>query len=407
MTGTNIHTICLLPWLTLDEPIPGPHAWFIPFDATTSSPGVTPELHATLARILSSYRRLDGRPVQRAVLVSDSAHPVISDASDAGAARLRADIDRLAFAFLAGNEYLEPGLSSYVNAAYFHSYFQRFGASADTVALRSRRRDGSNLDGGYGHGELSLSIPPQAAPHATPKPDLALLAALRQVEAAAPALAGRLGIAIRKVLSASSDHDFVPLDLECIALAGAFDTLAEPGGSKMKVAQSVRAALAPTAPIVVAQARRYTQRDPAFDANLEDERGDTRNIDQILRENWSLTGLWAWDLYRVRSKLDHGEALVPGASLWSLQEHLIAAAAILPLVVKSRLAAAGLYAFSGDDASALEALEPRLDADRWGSHGPDGSTTWSRLGLEADRRLLHTLTRNAFVQACAQAEPHA
>lgn len=70
-----------------------------------------------------------------------------------------------------------------------------------------------------------------------------------------------------------------------------------------------------------------------------------------IREQWIL------DLYNLRNDLAHGKVAQRYPSIWTLHEHLLLASFAFPLVVKSRLAAIGVYSMTERDQCYIDSLE--------------------------------------------------
>jgi hypothetical protein len=84
---------------------------------------------------------------------------------------------------------------------------------------------------------------------------------------------------------------------------------------------------------------------------------DAPRVPPALRNGPSLRRLWIADFYEHRNPHAHGSQSTEPGLLWDRREHLLLAAYAFPLLVKSLLNEAGLYALTSDDQDSIDAFE--------------------------------------------------
>ncbi|MER3422607.1 MAG: hypothetical protein C4293_04610, partial [Nitrospiraceae bacterium] len=169
-------TVILLPWLTLRSPVTILGVHFVPYPQATVPAQFQP-FSTDIARILSSYRGVEGNAVAECVLGSIQDGDPCKDLSRAEAARVNEAVHLLTFCGLATNEYFTQ-VGHYTNSSAFQVFFQRFEPGSEWIALTIRRRDGETLSGGYKYGQVKFSIPVRCAHLEPANIDTALLDAL-------------------------------------------------------------------------------------------------------------------------------------------------------------------------------------------------------------------------------------
>lgn len=70
--------------------------------------------------------------------------------------------------------------------------------------------------------------------------------------------------------------------------------------------------------------------------------------------------VWIKDFYITRGDIAHGRKVPQYISLWSMQEHVILASEIYPLLLKLKLQELGLYSFTEDDFERLFFFDHRI-----------------------------------------------
>jgi hypothetical protein len=149
-----------LPWLQLKTRVQIAGIDFVPYTTHEGDDvsAVFKDAATSLTMIFSSYVDRDGKPVKS---------PVIATMLGKGWNLADEDVDTVAWAArllflscLASNEYFVDGGGRYVNSVLFRPVFQRF-SGGPWIGLRSRRRYGSSMNGGYQHGEIKFNLPVQ------------------------------------------------------------------------------------------------------------------------------------------------------------------------------------------------------------------------------------------------------
>lgn len=377
MSTDQTETLCVLPWLRLPVIINGPPVWFLPVDTSLTALGsaLTPQQQTSLRGILSNYRDLHGKAITRATLVSDHAHPVLKNGSPAPLDALRRAVELFCLSSMAKNRYYSDSSPlANTNSSRFESYYHSFIPGSGFCSIQTRRREGRNLDGGYRHGELHLTVPPQVAVAQQCDTDQAFYKSLHSLPAKSP-LRRQLGAAAPMFNAAQRDADFVAPSTEVVLSAGAFDTVFDSPGTKNGLSEKLGKLLGPASTVSLSVSNRWKKRRRAFKASFT-RPDEHKAIVRAEAEDWSLTQLWMWEFYRIRSQLIHGDVQDERRQLWPTSAHLVVAAHIFPLALKLLLVRRRLYALTDDDELSLLALEHRLDAFDWAKR-VGNQTVWS------------------------------
>lgn len=327
-------SIAFLPWATAEERMQFGSFHVVPLAAAQADGQIPDELQAAITAILESYGKK--RPVDRASV------PVIrrddvtftADMSDDIAATYFDFRVRLAFCGLAARQFF--GLR-YWNADNLRVVVQAFTPEgAGGAMVITRRRDG------HTNNYISKSAFSETRPRhvgnsfALPRDlDVPLVHALEAAASAQRPSWPRIADAIRLFVGANTDNSDVDLHTELVDTVSAFSRLFGVWDERDTVAGFIKALPAPP-------------RDdgdeplgPKIDADL---------VRQALKAKKSIREAWLADAYRLRGKYGHGDVTAPGyPATWKAHEHLLLAAFIFPILVKSVLASEGFYEFTADD----------------------------------------------------------
>ncbi len=87
---------------------------------------------------------------------------------------------------------------------------------------------------------------------------------------------------------------------------------------------------------------------------------------------------WLRELIQVRHHTVHGFAWGSNKWAWHVDEHLLMAAFVFPLIIKSILAADDLYELTEGDTVRLGVIDKLLYMDNWGREEEHGESNWSK-----------------------------
>jgi hypothetical protein len=283
----------------------------------------------------------------------------------------------------ARNEYLQRFGGAYVNSSNFRVIGQMFTGAPVHIAVAARLRAGETLTGGYRHGEVKFSIPPQVSLRDSARIDEALLKAL---DAAASAIASDVIDVLRTALSfvqlANSDDDFITPHAEAILMGSAFEQLLRGDGSKYTLGQNFDKVFGEFGGVTVADAKKNRPDIMIVADPLHPERA-------LAQPGWWVHRKWIEELYDLRSKLVHKGTKDGRKWAWSTFENLLMAAHVFPLVVKLLLAREGHYALIDADRVGCRAVDEILASSQWADpdDGTESEESWSRILSKANTRV--------------------
>lgn len=116
----------------------------------------------------------------------------------------------------------------------------------------------------------------------------------------------------------------------------------------------------------------------------------TESIRRRLERAPSLRYAWIEDMGVARGSVAHGHGFHSYPGAWSVPEHLLLAAFVIPRLLKLRLAQIGHYTLTEDDQTDVDVLEALLNERLLEPRNPSDQTPfpWSRVLLDA---MLHRL----------------
>ncbi|PTL77104.1 hypothetical protein DAT35_46560 [Vitiosangium sp. GDMCC 1.1324] len=270
--------------------------------------------------ILSSYRDQHDQPIASATLIRFADRSWSADLTEDEIERVFGLTEALAFSGLAEREFFTH--SGYCNRDSFTGIVQRFRPGASGASLRSRRRDGGTSS--YWSAEL-LRV--RQEPHIVELRGYAITALTAPSFNAMETDEG-FDLAIRAFNEANTDRATMSQTHELISTVSAFQQLfGIRGGDVASTARSFADALTR---VPLASVKPKKPRSEEFVAR--------RGLRQA----------WMYDMATMRGSVAHGNRQGSYPSIWSVQEHLLLAAFIFPLLVKLRLSASG-YTLTRED----------------------------------------------------------
>lgn len=370
---------------------------FLPWCATTKSydlgdlrllrvtaeepiPGVQPAPGATIKRFLQSYRDIEGNVVDPCVLVTFRSDDATRELDGEELGQCAEEIQLACFSSLSARRFFR---SPYSNSSCFIRVIQTY-QDQSGIAVRTRRRDGGTLDGRTLPTTI-FGIPPQAAAvHEVYLDEVVFRALVRHRDAVKTSEWMRWQNAIDCFNFANSDDSGVPLHVEWIMVASAFQRLTDARSDADAIASAFESAIQPEQAILAGSA---AVRPPI-------------NSNAAAR---SLRSVWAREFYELRGEYAHGKLTTNRAHIWEPFEHLLISAIAFPLLVKSLLAQAGNYVITDDDWAQIDAFESLLDSDFMVAPSDQMNSwdfVWPRLqSRHHGRRRLRALVNEAFERA--------
>lgn len=345
------YTLALMPWLRLSQPYVIRGAHFVPYKKD-QIPARVQSYFTDIDRILLSYRDIQGDAITECVLIYlDSLDPC-KDLSDDEGVHINKTSQLLTFCALSKNEYFCQ-LGCYANSTSFQIYFQRFIPGSDGISITTRRRDGVTRNGGYKHGEVKFSVPVQCADLRIRCIDIPLLEALDKLFKHPDPLVRRILQSVSLYNQANTDSEAMLPQLEIVFLAFTLEQLFANGYGAEDLACKVSTLLDNYGSIKVNESTR------AEDIQLSEKR-------EKAEKQWFLHRKWVQEFYQLRNDFVHGNDTRRRTWGWSIQEHLVMASFVFPLLVKILLSQSTKYSLTNKDIVNLEVIDLLLNEKDWG-----------------------------------------
>jgi hypothetical protein len=289
----------------------------------------------TIDLVTSAYREVPDIPIEEAVLLR------LEDSDDLLAHLDEKQIDAC-FAFsemvaLAGltkrRFFCQSG--GYSNRDNYRLVVQQFDEPGNGVCQRTRRRDG--VASHFMTAEVHRVPRPRHVPFERMELDLALLQAL--VTCRASSNAADFVDSIITFNLANTDNSMLSPHVELVLSSGALEkVLGCRNGRGDDLARAFTTALAPRSNIARASCPRV-------------------QASNRFSKSTTIRDVWIRDLFALRGDLAHGKVGPECPSIWTVGDHLLLASFVFPLVIKTQLANASVYAMIEEDQLAIDAFE--------------------------------------------------
>jgi len=329
--------LAFFPWITLETQLNHGEFRLLPFERGRSPAGPDTPLQRTIDEVLLSYCSRPDHPVRAAVILTHEGRPdFTADLTAEDIASYFVFGDSFAFSALAARTFFDTG---YANTDCYRLVIQAFRAESRSVAVESRRRDGSTVSL-HPAGSFTESRPHHVSITAT-KVDQHLLLGL--LNARARGDWDRYYEAIANFNLANTDSQQIPIHTEAVLLIGALQRALNCRSSDVnELCERLHDLFKPSAPKSPTTCR-ATSPDPGVMAKFQ--RGP------------SVTDGWIRDFCALRGNLAHGRLTPVYPSIWNVHEHLLLGAFLFPLVVKLVLAREGLYSLTETDRVDIDLFE--------------------------------------------------
>jgi hypothetical protein len=354
--GTRTMILPIMPWCRIDRAYDVGDITIIPYLGQIED--VDELVQRALARVLSTYRDIQGRPVDHAAVVRYVGKGFGSDLSDDEIEAAYEWVQLACFAGLAGRQFFTPEAPG--NSDAFILYVQRL-QDADFVALRTRRREGHTWSA-WPLDAIVLTVPTHVSPVRSVSLDARLLDGLMAFSVKRTLDWGRWQHALSCFNQANTDGDTFGHQVEWGLMCSAFEQLLGADSKAEDVADRFAKTVVPSRPLLAPDAQRRLERwkDAAAPVRYE----------------------WLKEFYRVRGDFAHGRLTTRQPMAWHPIEHLTLAAIAFPLLVRLLLQSAGTYRLTADDVAAIEVFEKFADQSDFLQLPPDTrnslDTWWAR-----------------------------
>jgi hypothetical protein len=331
-----------MPWCPIDKIYHAGEISIIPFNRDQKTDDFDELEICHIRTILSSYRNLEGHPVEEVALVKYKDKPILADLNDDEIEIARECADLICFSGLANREYFNQ-LGAYCNADCFLLYGQRFKEDPSFIGVTSRRREGRNLDG-RPLAETIFSIPVHTNYVREVRLDENILSALINYrDSSLDDNWLRWQNAISCFNQANTDNDTVHYQVEWVLLCSAFEHLLAAKSEAKDVAQKFADVFMPNFPLPISKTKRKSNK--------------WQNLNSHLRYEWIK------EFYRIRGDFSHGKLKTRQPTTWKPLEHIVLATIAFHLLVRVLLSKKGHYILIDDDQAQIDAFEKIADED--------------------------------------------
>lgn len=330
-----------MPWCTIKKSYKAAGISIIPFDRGKNSIDFDELTKRQIRRILSSYKNLEGHPIERAALIKYENKPILSDLTENEIDTSSEYLDLVCFSGLANREFFHTG--NYCNADCFIRYIQKFREDTSFIGIISKRRGGRNIDG-RALSETVFSIPIHTSTIKEINLDELLLFGLINFRKESSIKDwGRCQNAISCFNLANTDSDAFRYQVEWILLCSAFEQLLGAKSKAEDLARKFSENFIPIRPIKASESKRKPQGWQKHDRDLRFE--------------------WMREFYRVRGEFAHGKINAGLQPRWSPSESLVLASISFPLLIKGLLAKKEFYELTEKDQILINIFEALADED--------------------------------------------
>ncbi len=352
--------IAFFPWVTLETQENHGAFRLLPYQRGRSPAGPDTTLQRTIDAVLLPYCTRPGSPIRGAVILTHEGRPdYTSDLTEDDIADYFVFADSLAFCALAARTFFD---TSYVNRDCYRPVIQAFRADSRSVAVESRRRDGSTIN--LHPAGTFTELKPYHVTITAVKLDQALLQGL--LMARATRAWDRYYEAIANFDLANTDSPQVPVHTEAVLLIGALQRVLNCHSSDVnELCERFHDLFKPS-----------TLRSPDTCGSSSPDPGVTARF----QRGPSVGDGWLRDFCALRGNLAHGRLTPVYPSIWNVHEHLLLSAFLFPLVVKLMLEREGLYALSETDRVDIDLFEELACVRHFDQeHGSGTTAPWRRI----------------------------
>jgi hypothetical protein len=373
--------VIFMPWVTLPVSVRVGRFRFCPVDRSSPASVVGAEIAETVAQVLASYVRRDGKPIESCTIVLRHRHAQLWNIPKSMWTDVSRAAEILALGCLAEQRFFER-LSPHLNATMFRLIGQGIAAGSDRIALSYLRRGGGLNIGGLRFDDVIFQRPPQTEGTECKIIGTRLIKALAKARQARHPVWGPIASSLEVFLLAHAEAPELGWD-SCVMLSAmAFERLLEPEkNDAASVAQSFAKLWAPYSRLKLEEAKRV--------------KPDHKREFLAEQQAWPVHRKWMKELYEVRSARVHRGVRSDFSRNWEHWQHMVIAAFTYPFVVKLRLSAVGLYELNDRELGACEALDKLLDS-HW-RKGREKPAEWSEiLSMTENERALTAIVHHAM-----------
>jgi hypothetical protein len=376
--------LAFMPWCRLDRAYDLGRVQIEPLERDSPIEGLSEEDQRRVEAILTSYKTVEGVPIDRAALVRYHGKSPIADLTDSEVEEAFELVALANFCGIANREYLSA-LGPYCNSDCFSLYAQKFD-KADFTTLTARRRDG-RAQSLWRVDKIIITAPVHCHTIRQVRLDDALLQSLvAHRSQLRPCDWARWQNAITCFNHANTDSVVVQHQVEWVLLCSAFEHLTRARSNAKDVARKFSDAVKPSSELLASQATRRSCVWTDAKASLRYE--------------------WMREFYRIRGDFAHGRLNTQKSAVWNPLEHLVLATIAFPLLVKSKLQQEGRYQPTISDQAQIDSFEALADTSDLlkppCDHQNSVDSHWTRLRRQRES---HLSLERAYEEALRKVKP--
>ena len=361
----NTFQIAYLPWLKLDNTYCVNGIEFIPVKNDNGS--INPlfsEIHEIIDIILSLYADNNSEPIINFTVVNITNRDW--NISDSDYDTIKRATSLLFLASWAKNEYYSQS-SSYINSSTFRIIFQKISLPVNRLTILSRRRDGNKYSTLINNQKIMFNMPWQCSQRNPVAVDTAFLEALNSGCSKGSNTIKRLTFALPFVELANTDDSLMTEEAEAILMGSAFQQLLGVNDGAYMLGRSFGGLFESYGSISVADVMKYRP-------GIEIDKSNKKRADA--QPKWFVHRKWIKELHKLRSKFIHEGTSIRKKWGWSIQEHLVMAAWVIPLTVKLLLEREGHYKLTDLDKCFCMTVDKLLSVNDWGKGTEESCSKW-------------------------------
>lgn len=301
-------TFSFFPWVSMKEPMVFNNIELYPYLIGSNAYGIG----NTVDSYLRAYESFPGRPIEKALILKFKNKEFFDELDQGERNEIFAFTEIAAFSSLALRQFFNQ-LGYYTNYDSLKCIIQMIQPGQSSVAVRSRRRDGGKL-AGFTAKTFKVICPFHVSAGTLIDFDHGLMNSL--LESWKNGNFEKYNLSIFNFDCANTDSDLVTPYVELVLTCSAFERLFEiDSASESKFAKKFLKLL---------------------EVQTENKCPEKRNV-------------WIRDFFQTRNQLAHGKTKSLMKSKWPINEHLLLATYIFPILVKISLQNDKCYVLTDDD----------------------------------------------------------
>jgi hypothetical protein len=376
--------LAFFPWLELQQEVRTSAFTLVPYVRGESSQSISPAEQQVLDLVLEPYRHSLSTPIQRSAILRWGNAGLTDDIPDAEIHEAFECAELVAFTSLAAREFFNS-IGWYANRDQLRLTIQEFGDPAGPVRVTINRRDGPRSIHLVRDAAL-VTRPQHAFSSGRATFDIPLLESL--LARRHDANWKRFREAIIWFNAASTESPDEMDETEFILLVSAFERILDlTGGDDDALANAFTNLLVPSD---VLPRSALPRTDPI--------------TGRAFSRATSLREVWIRDLYRMRGQFAHGHIEHGIQAYWRVEEHLLFASFVFPLVLRLVLRDQDSYALAERDLIQIDAFEQLISLDHFADLTEEEIAQGKR-GLEWRTVLNAVMWKRAGARFIAAADP--